>query len=148
MQQPFYDTLAAALSAASTLALTRTPIPIMPRESHGSGDPCGLVGWVAAGAGTGWKIPTRQKPPLAGKGSQAGEGFFSLPSSHPLRCRRPRSQCKSPLIPSWLTPCQNPSACHGSEQQQRSTDLNSQSTSSRNQQRMTCHVILSDSTHI
>jgi hypothetical protein len=48
----------------------------MARESHGSGDPCGLAGRVAVGVGAGCKIPTCQKPPPTGKGWQAGRGFF------------------------------------------------------------------------
>jgi hypothetical protein len=48
----------------------------VPRENHGSADPRGLPGRVAAGAGVGWKISTHQKPSPVGKGWRVGAGFF------------------------------------------------------------------------
>ena len=60
-----------------------TPMLLLPvgahRVNHGLHNPRGLRVRVAAGAGAGCKIPTREKPSPAGKGSRAGAGCsFSL----------------------------------------------------------------------
>jgi hypothetical protein len=82
------------------------------KENHGLTNPCGLAGRVAAGAGVGWKIPTRQQPSPAVRVGPARCGLFFFASgwawatffrhrSGPsivrlLHCHHPRS-CKTPL---------------------------------------------------
>ena len=43
------------------------PHTLANRENHGLVNPCGLAGRVAAGAGVGWKIPTRHQPSPAAR---------------------------------------------------------------------------------
>jgi hypothetical protein len=64
---------------------------LVPRENHGSHDPCGLRVRVIPGAGAGCEFVTRAKPTPAGKGRRGRCGFFlSLPNLKNLSVLRRR----------------------------------------------------------
>jgi hypothetical protein len=110
------------------------------RESHGSGDPCGLAGRVSQARAWVGKFPPSRNPHPQVRVHRQAQVFFSSPSSHPLRCRRPRSHSKSPLLPQRSAP-----APHGSEQQSNKLTagaINNQQNLSqtRNQQTLSCRV--------